>query len=119
METTAEMEEVQAQTLRTLAHPFRILMMELLSEDEECVCHLSALFDRPQPYVSQHLAVLKEAGLVVDRRMAQRVFYRSADPRIADLLRLSRALAGGPEPTPRPREPLPGCNCPKCDPDAR
>lgn len=119
MESTVEIEEVQAQALRTLAHPFRIRILEVISEEEECVCHLSALFGKPQPYVSQHLATLKEAGLVVDRRVAQRVFYRSADPRIADLLRLSRALSGGPEPSLPPQRPLPDCNCPKCDPGAR
>lgn len=113
------LEEAQARLLKTMAHPFRIQVLEVLSQEEECVCHLSALFDKPQPFVSQHLAALKEAGLVTDRRDGQRVFYRSADPRISDLLRTSRALSGGPEPEPLPRGPLSGCNCPKCDPDAR
>ncbi len=119
MEITVDQEEAQAQMLKVLAHPFRLRMLEVLSADEECVCHLVALFDRPQPFISQHLAALKEAGLVTDRRVAQRVFYRSADPRVAELLRISRALAGGPERTPEVHNPIPGCNCPKCDPDAR
>lgn len=113
------LEDVQAQMLRALAHPFRILLLDVLSVEEECVCHLVSLFDRPQPYISQQLAALKDAGLVTDRRVAQRVYYRSADPRIADLLRSSRALAGGTERSPAPRGSIPGCNCPKCDPDAR
>jgi len=119
IDATLAPEEVQARLLRAIAHPFRFRMLEVLADEEECVCHLSTLFDRPQPFVSQHLAALKEAGLVTDRRVAQRVFYRSADPRIAELLRTSRVLAGGSEPSPAPRGPLPGCNCPKCDPDAR
>lgn len=113
------LEESQAQMLKVLAHPFRIRMLEALSADEECVCHLVALFDRPQPFISQHLAALKEAGLVVDRRVAQRVFYRSADPRIADVLRISRALAGGSERVPERHAPLSGCNCPKCEVSGR
>ncbi len=76
METTVEIEEVQAQMLRALAHPFRIRLLEVLSVDEECVCHLVALFDKPQPFISQHLAALKEAGLVKDRREGKWMHYR-------------------------------------------
>jgi len=109
------LEEAQAQMLKVLAHPFRIRMLEVLAGEEECVCHLVALFGKPQPFVSQHLAALKEAGLVTDRRIAQRVFYRSADPRIAEILKLSRALAGGPERAMEGHTPVFGCNCPKCE----
>lgn len=119
IEAPPTLEEAQARLLRTVAHPFRIQVLEVLSQEEECVCHLSALFDKPQPFVSQHLAALKEAGLVADRREGQRIFYRSADPRISNLLRTSQALAGGIETTSPPRGPVSGCKCPKCDPDAR
>jgi DNA-binding transcriptional ArsR family regulator len=115
-EVVVSPEEVQAALLKAVAHPFRIRVLEVLSEDEECVCHLSALFDRPQPYVSQQLAALKEAGLLVDRREAQRVFYRSADSRITHLLEIARSLTGASRyPAAEPRAPVPGCGCPKCD----
>lgn len=119
-ETNADtnVEEAQAALLKVLAHPFRIRVLEEISGEEECVCHLSALFDRPQPFVSQHLAALKEAGLVVDRRVAQRVFYRTADPRIAALIRSSRALAGSADEREKVPHPIQGCNCPKCNPDS-
>jgi DNA-binding transcriptional ArsR family regulator len=119
MEAVLSPEEVQAALLKALAHPFRIRLLDVLSEDEECVCHLSALFDKPQPYVSQQLAALKEAGLVVDRRAAQRIFYRSADARIASLLDMARSLVGGSKELLQFRAPVPGCSCPKCDPDAQ
>lgn len=109
------LEEVQAQMLRAMAHPFRIRLLEVLSADEECVCHLVSLFDKPQPYISQQLAALKEAGLVRDRRVAQRVFYRVADPRIAELLFDVRVLAGGSAEFPRHHTLVTGCNCPKCE----
>jgi DNA-binding transcriptional ArsR family regulator len=115
VEAVLSPEEMQAAMLRAVAHPFRIRLLEVLSEDEECVCHLSALFDRPQPYVSQQLAALKEAGLVADRRHAQRVFYRSADSRIALLLETARSLTGALREQSEPRAPVPGCGCPKCD----
>jgi len=101
--------------LKAMAHPFRIRLLEVLSVEEECVCHLVNLLDRPQPYISQHLAALKEAGLVRDRRVAQRIFYRIADSRIAELLADIRILAGGSDPLPERHIPVLGCNCPKCE----
>src|SRR5450756_242939 len=117
--TTLAVEDTQAQILKAIAHPFRIRMLEALSADEECVCHLSALFEKPQPYISQQLAALKEAGLVQDRRVAQRIFYRIADPRVLELLDAVRALSGSPALAREPRRAVTGCSCPKCDLEAR
>ncbi|MCL5962382.1 MAG: metalloregulator ArsR/SmtB family transcription factor [Chloroflexi bacterium] len=91
-----------------LAHPVRLrLLMELCCE-EECVCHLAALFDRPQPYISQQLAELKQAGIVADRREGQRVYYRIVDRRVELLL-----LAAGLDVNER-RHHAGSCVCPKC-----
>ena len=117
--TTLAVEDTQAQILKAIAHPFRIRMLEVLSADEECVCHLSALFEKPQPYISQQLAALKEAGLVQDRRVAQRIFYRIADPRVLELLDAVRALSGSPALAREPRRAVAGCSCPKCDLEVR
>lgn len=102
----------EAELLRTLAHPVRLALLEALGQGEECVCHLTALLDRPQPYISKQLAELREAGLVLDRRDAQRIYYRLADPRIVGLLEAARALSG--RPSPSGRQTLPGCSCPRC-----
>ena len=109
------LEEAQAQMLRAMAHPFRIRLLEVLSVGEECVCHLVSLFDKPQPYISQQLAALKEAGLVRDRRVAQRIFYRAADVRVLELLDTVRALAGGSVRSVEGHITVLGCNCPKCE----
>ncbi len=102
----------EAELLKTLAHPVRLTLLEALSQGEECVCHLTALLDRPQPYVSKQLAELREAGLVADRRDAQRIYYRLADDRIAELLEVARALSR--RPTVAVRQTIPGCSCPRC-----
>ncbi len=119
--TTADptAEEIQAEVLRAIAHPTRLRILQELARDEECVCHLSALLDRPQPHVSQHLASLKEAGLVLDRRDAQRIYYRLASPEIGQLLRTVARLTGMPEPSFGAPQPVPGCPCPKCEPRTR
>ena len=108
-------EEVQAEVLRAIAHPTRLRILQEVVREEECVCHLSALLDKPQPLVSQHLAALKEAGLVLDRRDAQRIYYRPASPEIEQLLRTVARLMGLAEPPIGARQPVPGCTCPKCE----
>ncbi len=112
-------EEIQAEVLRAIAHPTRLRILQELVQEEECVCHLSALLDKPQPHVSQHLASLKEAGLVLDRRDAQRIYYRPASPEIGVLLRTVARLSGLAESPSGARHPVPGCPCPKCESQAR
>ncbi len=114
MSARIESLELQAEMLKALAHPFRLRLLRELSREEECVCHLSALFERPQPYVSQQLAALREAGLVVDRRDAQRVYYRVASQEVAELLRAADRLVGLPQDPLTPRQSIAGCPCPKC-----
>ena len=77
---------VRAAIFRALAHSVRLQILELLGEQEMCVCDLIAVLHRRQAYVSQQLAVLREAGLVVDRREGSRVFYCLVDDSLADLL---------------------------------
>jgi DNA-binding transcriptional ArsR family regulator len=109
----------QAQTiqLKALAHPARIQILEVLAHEEACVCHLTALLGLRQPYVSQQLMTLREAGLVRDRRDGLMIYYRLADPRVSDLLQLSRqivmARTGDRFPEP-PSGPVADCPCPAC-----
>ena len=102
----------EAELLRTLAHPVRLALLEALSQGEECVCHLTALLERPQPYISKQLAELREAGLVADRRDAQRIYYRLADDRIGVLLEAARALSG--RQVAPGQQVVAGCACPRC-----
>ena len=65
---------------QALADPSRRAIFESLSRGEVAVKELTARFDISQPAVSQHLATLKEAGLVQGRRDGRNVYY-SVDPR--------------------------------------
>lgn len=63
--------------LRLMADPTRLRCLLLLhAEGELCVCELTWALDAAQPKVSRHLAALREAGLVADRRAGQWVYYR-------------------------------------------
>ena len=63
--------------LSALAEPTRLAAMRILHDgDEHCVCDLMRRLDATQSRMSRHMQVLKQAGLVVDRRDAQWVRYR-------------------------------------------
>lgn len=85
--------------LTAVADPLRLRSLALMErENELCVCELVAALDAPQPKVSRHLAVLRGAGVVVDRRDAQWVFYRvnpTLAPEHARLLAAAIAAARG------------------------
>ncbi|HEY43678.1 MAG TPA: helix-turn-helix transcriptional regulator [Anaerolineae bacterium] len=113
-----------ADLMKALAHPIRLQILEVLeTEAEACVCHLEARLGQRQAYISQQLAKLREAGLVVDRRDGLNIFYALAQPDIEPLLgeakRMAVALArtSGFELVFAPiREVSPDqCHCPKCE----
>ena len=111
--------DLQAQLLRTLGHPVRLRILDILAHQESCVCHLTAILDRPQPYVSQQLATLRDGGLVSDRREGTLIFYRLADDRLATWLDMGKELVrdSGGNPihfAPVLDEAPAGCPCPRC-----
>jgi DNA-binding transcriptional ArsR family regulator len=75
--------------LRLMANERRlVLLCHLVTEGEMGVGALAEAVGLSQPALSQHLALLREHGVVATRRESQAVFYRLADPRAAAVLRL-------------------------------
>jgi len=103
----------QTALFKALAHPARLRILDLLAQGEVCVCHLTAVLGKRQPYVSQQLMILREAGLVTDRKDGLMVYYRLRDGGVRDLLAAGRAALGLPAPA-LPPQPVPGCPCPHC-----
>ena len=79
---------------RALADPKRLCVLESLAEGELSVSDLSTKVGCQVPNMSQHLAVLRSAGLVQSRRDGSTVFYRLADVRVLEAYRLIQGLAG-------------------------
>jgi ArsR family transcriptional regulator len=71
-----ELYEYRARTLKALAHPSRLAMVDALADGEMCVCKLQEIVGSDMSTVSKHLAVLKAAGIVSDRKQGLQVFYR-------------------------------------------
>lgn len=62
---------------KTLADPTRARIALLVAREKElCVCELTCALDDSQPKISRHLALLRESGLLADRRQGQWVYYR-------------------------------------------
>jgi len=65
------------QFFKALSDLTRLRMLVLLScEGELCVCELTYALDEIQPKISRHLALLRESGVVLDRRQGQWIYYR-------------------------------------------
>ena len=78
---------------RALADPKRLCVLESLADGELSVSDLSTRVRCQVPNMSQHLAVLRAAGLVATRRDGSTVFYRLADPRVLEAYSLLQSIA--------------------------
>jgi len=110
--------EKQANLMKALSHPVRLHILDLLAQGEACVCHLTAALRQRQPYISQQLMILREAGLVLDRKEGTVVYYRLADGHLTEIIASTRELLSGigihahfPA---LPAEVIEDCPCPRC-----
>ena len=120
-----------ASIARAISHPVRMQILNELRNEGAYVMHLTAVLGRPQANISQHLMVLRQAGLVTAMREGMTVFYRISDPQVLavvdELLSLARKrMAGrqvaggvGPGEQGRGRRRRGKCRCPRCSDDGR
>ena len=84
--------QAKADFFRTLGHPARIRILELLSERDHAVHELLGAIEIAPSDLSQQLAVLRRAGLVVQRREGAEVVYSVSVPEVRDLLLAARVI---------------------------
>jgi len=77
---------------RALADPKRLCVLECLARGEQSVGDLSSQVGCQIPNMSQHLAVLRSAGLVTTRRDGSTIYYRLSDPRVLEAYQLIQAF---------------------------
>jgi DNA-binding transcriptional ArsR family regulator len=108
-----------AHDFKALGHPARLAILDALRDGEQCVCHLESMLGYRQAYISQQLALLKEIGIVKDRRDGWNIFYLVSRPEIFTVVDAARAIPSAHRkfPTHRPARSF-RCPCPKCRPDA-
>ncbi len=66
---------VRAEIIKAMAHPSRLMIIDALAEGEKCVCDLQRVVGSDMSTVSKHLALMRSAGIVQDRKVGQQVFY--------------------------------------------
>lgn len=77
----------RAIVVKAMAHPTRLLFMELLRDGEQCVHDLTEAAGCDVTTVSKHLAVMRKAGLLVCEKRGLQVFYKIACPCFAEFFR--------------------------------
>lgn len=85
--------------LKALAEPTRLRIALLLTHGELCVCDLTAVLELPQSTISRHMAVMRSAQIVLDRRSRKWVHYRlSQEPLAAQIIAPLTQLVSAAEP---------------------
>lgn len=84
--------QAKAEFFRTLGHPGRIRVLELLSERDHAVHELLQAIDIEPSNLSQQLAVLRRTGLVAQRREGSEVVYSLSVPQVRELLLVARQI---------------------------
>lgn len=104
--------ENEIKITKALTHPTRIAILDILRDGEQCVCHMEAVLGLRQAYISQQLMVLRDAGLIQDRRDGWNIYYRIVHPEIYKVLDAVRQMVGVPvEQSPSAHA---ACTCPNC-----
>lgn len=105
----------ETRVFRALAHPTRLAILHILRHRPVCVCHLTTALHCAQPYVSQHLAILRRAGLITGQRDGAFVHYALRDDSIPALIDMvSGSLGRAPGGPPAGAGRLEDCVCPQC-----
>jgi DNA-binding transcriptional ArsR family regulator len=87
--------QLKAEFFKTLGHPARIRVLELLSQREHAVGELLPEVGIEPANLSQQLAVLRRTGLVTTRKEGSSVFYSLTSPHVAELLTVARNILTG------------------------
>ncbi len=92
MKTSVPLYQAKAELFRTLGHPTRIRVLELLQGGPVAVRDLLSALDIEASSLSQQLAVLRRTGLVTSARDGSTVLYTLATPHVAELLASGRQI---------------------------
>lgn len=78
--------EKKSEFLHALANPVRLMILTLLENKEVCVNDLSNTMKIKQPNISQHLNILKNAGIIKKKRKGKSIYYQVIIPKVFDIL---------------------------------
>ena len=100
---------------KLISHPVRLKILEILREESACVCHINAILDLRQAYVSQQLAVLREGGLIDHHKDGWNVYYSISDTSVYTIIDLAWKTIDPEGELERDDLSVPDtCDCPRC-----
>ncbi|WP_164100602.1 ArsR/SmtB family transcription factor [Candidatus Laterigemmans baculatus] len=82
-----EVLEEAAECLRTVAHPYRLRMIQLLLEGDYMVAELAEACGIQPHMASEHLRLMQRVGLLTSRRDGRKIYYSVAEPHLKDIVR--------------------------------
>ena len=90
--------EQAARALKSIAHPLRLKILCVVGDQQACVQEIVDAVGTSQSNISQHLAILRDKGVLQTRKDANRVYYSVCDERTLQLIVLMREVFCGVEP---------------------
>jgi len=87
--------QIAARALKAISHPLRLKILCVVGDQEVCVQDIVDAVGTSQSNISQHLAILRDKGVLTTRKDANRVFYRVADQRTLQLIVMMREVFCG------------------------
>jgi len=86
--------ERAAECLRTLGHPHRLRMVQMLLHGDYTVGELAEACELPSPMASEHLRLMQRCGFLTSEKEGRKVYYRVAEPHLKDILACIEARFG-------------------------
>ena len=86
MKKNYQVYEQQANFIKAISHPTRLMMVDALSKGDMCVCKLQELANFDMSTISKHLSVLKSAGIVSNRKVNNNIIYKLKYPCVLDFI---------------------------------
>lgn len=84
-----------AECLRTLAHPHRLRMVQMLLQGDYTVGELAEACDLPSPMASEHLRLMQRCGFLASAKNGRKVYYRVVEPHLKNILKCVEDRFGG------------------------
>jgi len=86
---TFEEAELRAKILKSLAHPVRLMIVDMLKDKEMSFSEISSKFDMDKSTISKHLSVLKQVGIVTSRKVKKDMIYKLEIPCVIEFFECS------------------------------
>lgn len=84
--------DLNVKIFKALAHPIRLKIIKKLNTDDMCVCKLNEDIEFSQSNLSQHLKILKDAGILISRKEGLWMHYQVKNTQILDLIDLAEKI---------------------------